>query len=447
MQLGERLATPVRASVVVLVDEAWQGKLAVCAGAGLSRPSGIPSGSELALKLHDRFQHVSGYACSKPDKLLEVADEAARLPDGLAAVQRTVLELAPFSTAPPQLAHRLLALLVAENALRLILTNWDDCVERSWRAVENIQAARNRQEAESLSGQFVLKIHGCCTEPETLLITSEQLHEPGLWTRAYFEAELIRSTMVFVGVGGIAGYAQNRIRELAEKLDHDRMRVVSTEIVQEWETSDWKALLPTLPEERRIETTANEFLDQLAREWVMRLIRGVRNAPTPTPAPWLGAVTTAFMSFTALQALEWLRRAAVRWRVGESVVRASSASSALEAIGLIARGHSVGNIRFVPSSAVLIDDQYVDVLLHPDRQTATEIELAAVERARQVGWRRGSTTKLTMLCAASSVRGPKPRRLTNVDVVHPDAPVDGIVGAGASVDIDLVFADDVLEAA
>jgi hypothetical protein len=447
VQIGKRLDTPVGAPIVVLVDEARQGRLAVCAGAGLSRPAGILTGPELARKLHERFQYVAGYSCTQPDKLLEVADAAARLDDGLTAVQRTVLELAPFDSAPAQLGHQLLALLVAEDALRLLLTNWDDCVERSWRRVENIPAARNKEEAEMLRGQFVLKIHGCCTEADTLLVTSEQLREPGFWTKTYFGAELMKSTMVFVGVGDIADYAQKRIKELAEQVEHAKVRVVSLNIVRDWEKSEWKKLLPDLPEERRIETSADDFLDELAREWVMHLVREVRAATTPGPAPWLEEVTNAFMSFTALQALEWLRRAAVAWRVGESVAHASCASSALEAIGLLARQQSGAKIRFLQSSAVLIDDQRIDVLLHRDRRTTSDIEYAAVERARQVGWKRGSPTTLTMLCAASSVRGPKPRYVPNVDVVDPDEPVDDILGAGASVDVSLVFADELLEAA
>jgi hypothetical protein len=99
--------------------------------------------------------------------------------------------------------------------MRLLLTNWDDCVECSWREFEHIQAARNELEAENLRGQFVLKIHGCCTQANTLLITSEQLREAPLWTKTYFYAELARSTMVFVGIGDIADYAQQRITELA----------------------------------------------------------------------------------------------------------------------------------------------------------------------------------------------------------------------------------------
>jgi NAD-dependent SIR2 family protein deacetylase len=172
MDGGQRLDATVEAAIVVLTAEARDGRLAICAGAGISIAAGLPSGADLAHRLHERFQRVTGYVCANPDDLLVVADAAVDLPDGLAAVQRVAIDVAPFGEARPQLAHRLLALLVAEGTVRLLLTNWDDCVERSWRSSEHIQAARNELEAEQLRGQFILKIHGCCTQVDTLLNTN-----------------------------------------------------------------------------------------------------------------------------------------------------------------------------------------------------------------------------------------------------------------------------------
>lgn len=449
MDLGEPLHTRVDASIVVLGKEARDRHLAVCAGAGISISAGLPTGAQLARKLHERFQRVTGYTCAQPDDLLAVADAAARLGDGLPAVQQVVLELAPFSDAGPQLAHRLLALLVAEDALRVLLTNWDDCVERSYRDFEHIQAARNELEAENLRGQFVLKIHGCCTQAGTLLITSEQLRDAPLWTRIHFQAELAHSTMVFVGIGDVADYAQKRITELAQLVEHARVRVVSPDIATNWEGSEWQTLLPDLPEARRIERSADDFLDQLAREWVMDLVANVRAAPTGAPAPWLDAVAEAFVCFSALQALMWLRRAAVGWTVGRSVVRAPGAASALEAVGLLARGagaEELARISFLPASAVQIADERLDVMLCPDRQTPSDIEEAAAERARRVAYRLGPQDGLHLLVAAGSIRGPKPSEFEAADVIDPDAPVDQLIGGDGHVPVRLTYVDDVLAA-
>jgi hypothetical protein len=348
----------------------------------------------------------------------------------------------------PLLAHRLLALLLAEDALRLLLTNWDDCVERSWREHEHIPSACNAVEAEGLRGQFILKIHGCCTQADTLLITSDQLDAPPLWAQIYFGGELARSTMVFIGIGDIADYAQRRITELAGLVPHARIRVVSPGIASGWESSIWRTLLPELPEARRIERTANDFLDQLAREWVMTILTTIQDAD-PT-ASWLKALITAFEHFTAVQALTWLRRAAMRWDIGRSVVTAPAAASALEAIALQARDSASGavnDISFLPASAVLIDGVRVEVLICPERLTASDIETVAQQRAQRVAHTLGPKPELEMLLAASDIRGPKPRHLPGVDVVDPEIPVDDLIGGDRQVSIRLTYAHDVLEAA
>ncbi len=448
MNNGSPLSTPVDSAVVRLAVEARKNSLSICAGAGLSIPAGLPSGAELARKLHERFKRVTGYSCSTPDDLLAVADAAAALPEGLSVVQQLVLGLAPFATATPLLAHRLLALLLAEDALRLLLTNWDDCVERSWREHEHIPSVCNAVEAESLRGQFILKIHGCCMQADTLLITTDQLDKPPLWTNIHFGRELDGSTMVFIGIGDIAGYAQRRITELAELVPHARVRVVSPGIATGWETSIWSTLLPELPEARRIQQTADDFLDHLAREWVMTLLTNIQEA-NPSAA-WLKALTNAFEHFTAVQALIWLRRAAVRWDIGDSVVTAPAASSALEAIALQARDSGSGvpkDISFLPASAVLIDGKRMEVLICPERLTPSDIETLAGERAQRVVHNLGPEPELEMLLAAGTVRGPKPRDLAGVDVVDPEVPVDDLIGGDRRVSIRLTYADDVLEAA
>jgi hypothetical protein len=448
MNDGSPLSTSVDSAIALLADEARKKGLSICAGAGLSIPAGLPSGAELARKLHDRFKRFTGYSCSTPDDLLAVADAAASLPDGLALVQRVVLELAPFSKATPLLAHRLLALLLAEDALRLLLTNWDDCVERSWREHEHIPSVCNAVEAEGLSGQVILKIHGCCTQADTLLITSDQLDVPPLWTKIHFGGELDRSTMVFIGIADVADYAQRRITELAELVPHARIRVVSPDIASGWESSIWSTLLPELPEARRIQHTANDFLDQLAREWVMTILTTIQDAD-PTAA-WLKALATAFEHFTAVQALTWLRRAAMRWDIGESVVTAPAAASALEAIALQARDSASGTLKdisFLPASAVLIDGERVEVMICPERLTASDIETLAGQRAQRVTHNLGPEPELEMLLAAGAVRGPKPRHLAGVDVVDPEVPVDDLIGGDRQVSIRLTYADDVLEAA
>lgn len=449
MNKGAILSTPVDAAIVVLVDEAHEERLAICAGAGLSIASGLPSGPELARRLHERFQRVSGYACANPDDLVAVADSAASLPDGLAAIQRVILELAPFGEAPPGLAHQLLALLLAERALRLLLTNWDDCVERSWRQVEHLQAARNEVEVKALRGQFILKIHGCCTQSSSLLVTSEQLTDAPLWTSAHFEAELVRSTVVFVGIGDVADYAQRRVADLANDVSKDRVRVVSPSIQTDWETSRWRDILPDLPEDHRLGQTAEEFLDELAREWVMGLVESLGRREDGAPTPAVEAVKSRFVSFTAVQALVWLRKAAVGWEVGRSVVRDPAAAAVLEAIGGLAQGatpDTVATIAFLSSSAVLIGDDRYEVVLCREGLSSSDVEGMAAQRGREIAERLGPVDRLRLLVAAGWIRGAKPRQVVADDIVNPNVPIDELIDGPSQVLVLLTYADEVLAA-
>ena len=143
-----------------------------------------------------------------------------------------------------------------------------------------------------------------------------------------------------------------------------------------WDGSVWKELLPDPPEARRISITADEFLDQLAREWVMDLLDKLRAADPG--APWLGSVADAFALFTAAQALIWLRRAAVRWearrlgraRAGRRIGTGGDRPASPRPIF-----HRHQAIRFLPASAVLIDeDERLEVLIRPERLTPSEIE-------------------------------------------------------------------------
>ncbi len=185
----------------------------------------------------------------------------------------------------------------------------------------------------------------------------------------------------------------------------------------------------------------------------MQLVASLRASDEESSSIQL--VTSAFVCFSAVQALEWLRRAAVRPRVGESVVQDPATESLLEAIGLLAQAdarpldgdEAVGEIRFLAESAVLINDRRVEALICPPRQTSSGIELAATERAREYVDRRGPTPVVHILLAASSVRGPRLASLPAVSVVDPDTPVDDLFAGAEQVRVDLTYADDLLAAA
>ena len=128
----------------------------------MAADANLPSGSDLAELLSDRLEgRLAGYV--PPDDtrdLIAVADKAAALGDGLAALQSEVLQLADFDSAEPNYGHRALAALLAEGALRLLTWNWDDCIERAVPPGERLQAAYTQEDVTSILPPSVLKVHG-----------------------------------------------------------------------------------------------------------------------------------------------------------------------------------------------------------------------------------------------------------------------------------------------
>ena len=279
---GQPLSAPVHPAVMLLAAKAREGKLVVCAGAGLSVApgAGLPSGQRLGELLNERLgARLEGYtAPANPKDLLAVADAGVNAMGGLLPLQHEVLTLAAFDRSTPNFGHRALALLLAEGAVSaLLLWNWDTCVERSAPEGERVEVALTIEDMAQLQMPNVAKIHGCATRVETLLITSEQLRTPPLWTDAAFTAKLRGATGVFVGVGDVADYAKTRIAQLATELPGLGVEafIVAPGIVEKWDESVWADLLPGLDAARRVAKSADEFFDELARLWAIDLVEAV----------------------------------------------------------------------------------------------------------------------------------------------------------------------------
>lgn len=449
-----KLTQLISPAVYELVAEAKRNRLTMFVGAGLSVGSGLPSGAELARRLHCQFKRrIDGYHCTETENLGAVAMAMASLPDGLKALQLEIVESAPFDSAPPTCGHRLLALLLAEGTIRLLTTNWDDCLERGWQEERRILAARDASEAEELHRAHVLKVHGCCSRPATLLVTEDQLQDPPLWTKSAFSAEIATSTMVFVGVGDVAPYVREPIKELSSFVDGARVRVVTPNIDAGWETSQWKDVLPGLAADRRLAMTADAFADELARGWLSQLVSDLGEPGQPE---WVEACHTAFGALTAVEALCWLRRAAMDWRVGwslgESIVRSAEARAGLKAVAILAKQHAessgegLPSIRFEPQAAVSLHQQRIEVLIGRPNQPTTELERAARERARRAAAVSG-VDRISVLCSASMPEGERRSELEFVDVLAGEPDPDDIIAGPSQVQVELLWADELLRVA
>jgi hypothetical protein len=345
-----------------------------------------------------------------------------------------------------------LALLACEGAIRLLLTNWDTCVERA--VDEDLKPIRDVHEAQDDARGSLLKIHGCATRPTTLLITTDQLSTaPPLWTRAHFASTLTTTTMVFVGVGDIAAYARERITELANEVPHAKARVVSPSVEEDegWGSSQWNSLLPTLPVSNRLGMTAERFASQLASGWVRQLLDSFQSGrPTDDDlSDEVAALVAAVGQLPADEALRWLRGAAVHAEIGNSVVRGRAALAALTALAVLLNreGQDPSSLSFLRSFAVGWDDKRVEVLLDDRPARSTEMERAAVDRVERVAMRLEPGAEVTVLCAAPLVMGPRRGVLEDVDVLDPDGPIDGLVDGPSRVNVNLVYSQDLMEAA
>lgn len=330
---------------------------------------------------------MEGYVAPEDVRdLIAVADAAVAVEEGLDVLQRDVLTLADFKRATPNYGHQVLGLLLAEGALVALSWNWDTCIERSAPAGELLQVARTSEDMANLDHAELAKVHGCAAMPPTLLITSEQLANPPVWADQAFMERLRASTMVFVGIGDVADYARRRITELLAEVRPPDVRVVSKRIRDEWEQSIWAELMPELPEDRRVQQEADEFLDEVARAWTGELIQRLVAAQDRVRGdvrPGVQAAADAIAGLTSVQCIRWCRHAVMRPATGESAVLSPTTTSTLVAAGVLAATgrDEVG----VPRRACLIIGQdIVEVLIADEGTAASEVQQEALLRAEQL---------------------------------------------------------------
>jgi len=411
---GKSLSVPVQAAVMLLAAKAREGKLVVCAGAGLSvaPDAGLPSGQRLGQLLNDRLTaRLEGYAApADPSDLLAVADAAIEVFGGLLPLQHEVLTLADFERATPNLAHQALALLLAEGAVSAVLLwNWDTCVERSAPEGERVEVALTREDMQQLKTPSIAKIHGCATRVETLLITSEQLVGPPLWAEDAFMAKLRGATAAFIGIGDVADYAKRRITQLTAELpglDVD-IFVVSPHIVSEWEGSVWAELLPELEDGHRVERSADAFLDELARVWAADLVETLEQLSdgfTGAHATGMRNLAESLGALCGPEVIGSIRTAAFRQRFGRSVLRSAEAHQALLALGILSGDADATPELFTDGRCRIGDDDYELVIL-AEAVEATAARAEAFRRAERLAGQGRIGQEATFL-VAGVVAGP-----------------------------------------
>ena len=246
------------------------GKLVIYTGAGisLSTPTNLPTGATLATAIHSQLKSAfTALEEVEPRDLVAVADAVAAVPGGQEALRQTSARSANFKTAKPGYGHRVLAHLMLEGAIDVLTTNWDNCIERG-AGEERLPTVTNDNDLANVDPPWVLKLHGCASQPDSLLVTSGHLANPPTWVREQTHARLGSAVVVFVGIGDVAGYVKNRIEEAVREVGVENIRVVAPDIVTRWEESQWKSVAPTLQDDHRIPATADLFMEHLAAAYI-----------------------------------------------------------------------------------------------------------------------------------------------------------------------------------
>lgn len=406
MYAARPLNEPSHAEVTAFATRAYDRRLVICGGAGLSRadPTELPLGPELARTVHTMLADALGPDAledADPDDLLSVADAAERVVGGADLVQTTLRQAADFTTAEPNFGHEALALLVIEGALEAVLTNWDDCVERGGGSFGRLQAIITNADEATVIGPAVLKVHGCATRVGSLMASSSQLADPPTWVLHHLGGRLGDSTVVFVGLGDVPTYVQIRIEQLLSEIgDLHQVWVVAPNL-----SPTWQELVPDVAD-RFIEMTADEFLDQLVRAYVRLPLsdlceraRGHREARTYEEldldvVSGVNALIATLEELEGKSALMWLRQAAYRWPGGERFLRSPQLDMVLLALGLLAarRGLELAGHR------LRFQDALVEILVVRGQPAARVVDEAArrLERARTDG-EIGMTEKVTFV--------------------------------------------------
>lgn len=403
------MASPMTAPIPELVQASLAHRLVICAGAGLSRArrADLPDGRSLSIALDTRLNGKLTEYQSPHDigDLIAVADAAVAANGRLSSLQIEVADSAKFRTAPPNYGHAALAMLTLEGAVQAVLLwNWDTCIERTCPEGEHLHVARSEQDLQGAVAPCIAKVHGCAEVPVSMLITSEQLAESPLWVEQAFAQRISNSTIIFIGIGDVADYARRRIERFNQDFggtDDLDAHIVSPSIRTHWDQSVWSDVLPALDEQRKIEATADAFLDELIRGWARVLpesVEAVRSQMSADAASGALNVIDSFSQLNAVEAVRWCRDAAIGAAGGQSVVHTREAHSALLATAVLSGDSAGAPVTFRRRARFQVGDTFHECLLVCATGTvATDVVAEArsrVERLIADDLLRGSATFL-----------------------------------------------------
>ncbi len=377
----EPIDAGVPAYAVALAELGRAGRLVIYGGAGISlaEPAGLPTGAAVAKGIYDRLRDAfPAIAGVNEHDLVAVADAVAVLASGEEALRLTAARVAEFTSATPTYGHRVLALLLLEGVVEAMTTNWDDCIERGGGG-ERVSSIVTEHDLLHVAPRAVLKIHGCATQPASLLITSAHLASPPSWVSDQTRARLGTAVVVFVGIGDVAGYVRVRIEEaLADAGPPANVRIVSPGINDGWDGSQWAELLPNLDPQQRIAMTADAFLEKVGSGFVHIVLASVAAelGAEAELAAYFHAASSGLRTHDPATVLQWARHTGVVAEPGSSVLDSPAMSSALLAVGKLFGP----NFTLTREGTIETDEGQYEVLVAVGTQSASRLRREAQNR-------------------------------------------------------------------
>jgi hypothetical protein len=446
-KIGDPISTEIESLCTWLID----GRVTFLLGAGASRgsPTSLPVAKELAGALYIQFK--DGFASAALENvdsndLLAVSDAIANADsNGLTLLQRSLTNMFPFRSARPNHGHRVLACLFAEGLIKVALsTNYDCCIEMASIQIDYpIQVCVEGADMH-LGRAFgrLVKVHGCITKEDTILLTTSQLANPPDWASTGIMTGAATGYFVVVGINSPAPY----VRKTLENVWQYSQSGSSVWIVSPAISEDWEGLFGEGNSVNKIQSTSEEFFDDILRAsirtqfpQVKRIVAevGVPEAERQVLETSLEELFGTIKQTEAASFVIFLRSGLVSENHTYPIVTGSLVKPVLIGLALIqaAFGEGVQLNRSGEGMLAQFSNFYIDTALAPDYLSSSKVCERTRERL-EILKRQGllNHPDNPVLILSSGHIGPLPTNTAPPNILAEADPMDIIDGPNTTKD-------------
>jgi hypothetical protein len=260
------------------------------AGSSAGAPTGLPTGPQLAAGLvawaHESGAGATVDALEDPSDLGQVCGALENALDRDSVI-RHIRKMVEWRSAKINLCHLAIALLYAEDLLRISFTaNWDPKLEDALDRVicqKRPQVARDEATmGEVGSDPCLVHLHGHYSDPKSLVMTDADLAGPNAikWTDPTLRAALAAQDPIFVGFAAEPEYVIRSLTEMRAAMQRAPAGIIALESLAEFSAKSASlaaALKLAEDRERYVEGDALEVMGELLRCCYRKLLDEVLN--------------------------------------------------------------------------------------------------------------------------------------------------------------------------